>query len=89
MIWIYRICFLLNSLLFLYASFNIKVSGTYNRAIILCMIILILFMATAYVLKNYSDQLSTAIILLAIPLFPVFLFLLFLIIMFIVRPDFK
>ncbi|MEY3678593.1 MAG: hypothetical protein RI924_734 [Bacteroidota bacterium] len=89
MIWVYRICLLLNALLLLYASINIKVSGTYNRAIILCIIILILFMAAAFILKNNLNQLNSAVILLVLPLLPVLLFLLFLVIMFIVKPDFK
>ncbi len=89
MIWLYRICLVLNTILLVYACFNIKVSGTYNRAIILCIIILMFLIATALLLKNYFDRVNSAIILLAIPLLPVILFLLFLLIMFIVKPDFK
>ncbi len=89
MIWLYRICLILNTILLVYAFLNIKVSGTYNRAIILCIFILLFFMAAALVLKNYFERINSAIMLLAIPLFPVLLFLLFLLIMFIIKPDFK
>ncbi len=89
MIWLYRIGLLLNLVLVVYAAFNVKNSGVYNRTVIWGIVLLIVLMAIAYLLKSYYGMLRAAIGLLYLPLIPVLLFLLFLLLMIIIKPDFK
>lgn len=89
MIWMYKIGLFLNAVLLVYAAFNIKISGVYNRTVIWGIFLLIGIMAIAYLLKTYYGMIRAAIGLLYLPLIPVLLFLLFLLLIIILKPDFK
>ncbi|MFM6975793.1 MAG: hypothetical protein ACKOW2_02960 [Sphingobacteriaceae bacterium] len=87
--WIYRIGLLLDMVLLIYAAFNIRASGVYNRTVIICIFLLVALIAAAYLLKNYYHQIKTAVTLLYIPIVPTVLFLLFILLFLIIKPDFK
>ncbi len=89
MIWWYKIGFLLHLILLLVAAFNCKVSGVYNKTLLIMMLVDLFLLAAAYVFQNYLFQLRTAVLLLWIPLVPVIICLIFLLFAVLIKPDFK
>lgn len=89
MIWWYKVGLILHLLLLIVAAFNCKVSGVYNKTLLIMMLIDIALIAAAYVFQTYLFQLKTAVLLLWIPLVPLFICLLFFLLAVLIKPDFK